>query len=807
MVTSRETSFRALATPKILLVAVSFGAAALFTIVAGLQVRIPGTGVFTDPREIFVTIGAAFSGPVGGVIIGILTGLGDPDPSVRLYGIAMHILGCLWIGWAYKRLVHDRLRMPAFLLGWNGILFIYYFVSAIPVLVAARLLFPDFFARILLQSLPLSEAILLLMRGWVLGFVFTAITTSLVLLVLPRHFRVPLWSFGEKDAVRPVRLAGGYRRILGLRLTFWFLLLSLIPLAILGVFIRNNLKILVLEQRAEGELKLVRVLAHQVAMEDGGAGLLWDAKGPIYELNHWFVLDTLQHYVMNDDTARIGKAAAKDFSALTIAHLAEGMDGFVEDDDSGMLLIYARVPGKPWKAVVTRPSDEVLATLRVFEQTSFLRLAAALVILSVAAGVVIWLIVGSPMRRLTDAVQRFGKGERAVRVDTQTMADEIEILGRAFNEMAENIGILHSGLEQEIRDRRQAENALRASEHKFQQMAELLPQPIFETDADGRITFANRAAFATFGYSVEDLTQGFTVQDMVASVDRVRAAQNTRRVLEGNRLGGKEYQMQRRDGNVFPALVYTAAVIAENRPAGIRGIVVDITEQKHAAGVLQQAVHEKEILLKEVHHRVKNNLQIISSLLNLQAETLNDPRDRALFMESETRVRSMALIHERLYKSEDFARVEFKEYIESLVVSLFHSFGHGGVTYHVEVDEIRLPIDIAIPCGLIVNELITNALKHAFPGERLGHITVSLHQEAPGWLLLEVEDDGIGLPEDVRPSEAKSLGLHLVSILTRQLQGELEIRRGRGTLFRVHFGITAPPSQAARTDGMVLEKG
>ena len=128
MSTTRGNGVRALATPRILLVAACFGAAAMFAIVAGLDFRIPGTGVITDPREIFVTIGAAFTGPVGGIIIGILAGLGDPDPSVRLYAVAMHIVGCLWIGWAYKRLVHDRLRMPAFLVGWNGILFIYYFV-------------------------------------------------------------------------------------------------------------------------------------------------------------------------------------------------------------------------------------------------------------------------------------------------------------------------------------------------------------------------------------------------------------------------------------------------------------------------------------------------------------------------------------------------------------------------------------------------------------------------------------------------------------------------------------------------------
>jgi two-component sensor histidine kinase len=141
------------------------------------------------------------------------------------------------------------------------------------------------------------------------------------------------------------------------------------------------------------------------------------------------------------------------------------------------------------------------------------------------------------------------------------------------------------------------------------------------------------------------------------------------------------------------------------------------------------------------------------------------------------------------------------------VVSLFHSFGHGGVTYHVDVDEIRLPIDTAIPCGLIINELITNALKHAFPDGRLGRITVALHQQGPDRLLLEVQDDGIGLPEDLRPAEAKSLGLHLVSILTRQLNGDLEIRRENGTLFRVRFGITAPDSEGSKAQQTSVEKG
>ncbi len=795
--TPGERLYLRLATPKILLVSVSFGAAALFTILAGLHVRIPGTGVITDPREIFVTIGAAFTGPVGGVIIGILAGLGDPDPSVRLYVVAMHVVGCLWIGWAYRRLAHDQIRMPALLLGWNGILFIYYFIVAIPVLLSVRVLFPEFFFRILPQNLPLSESILILLQGWVVEYTLTAVTTSLFFLVLPRNYRAPLWILDRQEVVQPVRVTGTYRRILGLRLTFWFLLLSLLPLAIVAVFTRNNLKTMVLEQRAEGELGYMRVLARGLSVGAERGGNRTVARDVLLGVNQWFVLDTLDRYVSHHEGIRAGQSAETDFSAQTLVQISSGVDGYVQDDNSGMLLVYAGVPGTSWKLVVTRPTDEVLGELRLFEQTSFIRLAAALVIMSATAGVVIWLIVGSPMRRLTNAVQLFGRGERDVRVNTLTMADEIEILGRAFNEMAENLGILHSGLEQEIRDRRQAEKAFRESERKFQQMAELLPQPVFEADVNGRLTFTNHAAFATFEYTPEDLTTGFFLLDVVSAADRSRAAENIRRVLEGQRLSGNEYQMVRRDGTEFPALIYTATINVENRPAGIRGIVVDITDQKRTAEVLERALHEKEVLLKEVHHRVKNNLQIISSLLNLQAETLNDPRDRAVFMESESRVRSMALIHERLYKSEDFARVEFREYIESLVVSLFHTFGHGGVTYQVDVEEVRLPIDTAIPCGLIINELITNALKHAFPDGRSGRISVSLRQQTPDLFVLEVQDNGIGIPEDIHPAEAKSLGLHLVSILTRQLQGHLEILREEGTLFRIRFEDIAQPSVGA----------
>jgi len=193
-------------------------------------------------------------------------------------------------------------------------------------------------------------------------------------------------------------------------------------------------------------------------------------------------------------------------------------------------------------------------------------------------------------------------------------------------------------------------------------------------------------------------------------------------------------------------------------------------------------------LLREIHHRVKNNLQVVSSLLNLQSGRIVDESARALFADSQARVRSIAMLHEKLYRSGDLARVEMDTYLSDLVSELRRSRGLG-VTLDVTVDGggISLEIDAAVPCGLIVNELVTNALKHAFlPGAR-GKLTVGLRRLGAGRLELSVEDDGVGLPAQVDPKKSSSLGMELVHTLTDQLSGTLEIRREPCTAFVVSF--------------------
>jgi two-component sensor histidine kinase len=204
---------------------------------------------------------------------------------------------------------------------------------------------------------------------------------------------------------------------------------------------------------------------------------------------------------------------------------------------------------------------------------------------------------------------------------------------------------------------------------------------------------------------------------------------------------------------------------------------------------LRASLHEKEILLKEIHHRVKNNMQVISSLLSLQSRHLTDKAAIEMFRESQQRIRSMALVHEKLYQSKDLSRIDFSKYIESLIMFLFHSYRVNSdlVRMKTEVRNVLLDINSAIPCGLIINELVMNALKHAFPGGRKGEIIVSLQPSGDDRFILSVSDDGVGFPAGLDFHKTETLGMQLVTMLVDQLDGTISLERKPGTRFEVVF--------------------
>jgi len=221
---------------------------------------------------------------------------------------------------------------------------------------------------------------------------------------------------------------------------------------------------------------------------------------------------------------------------------------------------------------------------------------------------------------------------------------------------------------------------------------------------------------------------------------------------------------------------------ARGVPLLLQGVAFDITETKRGEEIARASLREKETLLKEIHHRVKNNLQVTSSLLHLQGERISDPSARSALRDSQNRIRSMALVHELLYRSKDLSRVDLAEYVRNLTRQLLRSHAVPSSLVHVDVKlvPVGLPVDIAVPCGLILNELVSNSLAHAFPDGRKGTITIELERR-PEVDELVVHDDGIGLPADLDVRAGATLGLRLIRTLADQIDAELLVQSDSGT--------------------------
>ena len=226
----------------------------------------------------------------------------------------------------------------------------------------------------------------------------------------------------------------------------------------------------------------------------------------------------------------------------------------------------------------------------------------------------------------------------------------------------------------------------------------------------------------------------------------------------------------------------------------LSGTGQDITERRNADDLVLRSLKEKEVLLKEIHHRVKNNMQVIYSLLNLQAKGIEDAVIRAMFEEARNRVHSMALIHEKLYKSADLAHIDFKEYLTSLLYRIADTYKRKDVVFSVEMEPLALDVNVGIPCGLIVNELVSNSLKHAFPDGKKGTIRVGINKNGNGSNVLVVADNGVSIPETVDFRNTTSLGLQLVTVLSGQINGTISLSKAEGT----EFIITFPETPAQR---------
>lgn len=342
----------------------------------------------------------------------------------------------------------------------------------------------------------------------------------------------------------------------------------------------------------------------------------------------------------------------------------------------------------------------------------------------------------------------------------------------------------------DINERKLTEEALRDSEEKYRSILENIEDGYFETDLEGNFTFVNPAVSKILGYSESEL-MGMNNREYMDD-ENARKVFNTFNEVFRNGLPQKgfDWMLQKSDGsNIYVEASFNLRKDADGEPIGFRGLVRDITDRKEREEKIKDSLREKEVLLGEIHHRVKNNLAVISGLLYLQAEKTDTEAGRNLLQQSQGRINSMALVHELLYENHNFSGIDPGRYIEQLITHISSNLSVGGkdISTTVHTGDLQLDMNIAIPCALLINELLTNAYKYAFAGRDEGEISVRIYRE-DGFNHIVVKDDGVGIPDSYIQGEGEEgLGMSLVRILTKQLNGTLAIENKNGSLFKISF--------------------
>ncbi|NQE34882.1 PAS domain-containing sensor histidine kinase [Microcoleus asticus] len=351
----------------------------------------------------------------------------------------------------------------------------------------------------------------------------------------------------------------------------------------------------------------------------------------------------------------------------------------------------------------------------------------------------------------------------------------------------------------DITDRKRAEAlknqlicSLQESEHKFRSLYEATSDAVMLLD-EQYFFDCNHATLKIFGCSNKKEFYGKHPSEFSPpfqpngqdSASLVSQKMNTAMLVGSCRF---DWVHKRLDGSEFSAEVLLNAMEINGKKF-LQAVVRDITDRKRDEDQIKASLAEKEVLLQEIHHRVKNNLQVISSLLKLQSRYIQDSRVSEMLKESQNRVRSMALVHEQLYQSKDWSNIDFAEYIQNLAHNLFQAYEiHAeGVKLQTNIAPCSLNIDTAVPCGLIINELVTNALKYAFTGQIKGKINIDFTLGNNRLCVLTVSDSGIGFPQDLDYRKARTLGLRLVGSLVKQIRGKIELLETAGTTFKITF--------------------
>lgn len=345
----------------------------------------------------------------------------------------------------------------------------------------------------------------------------------------------------------------------------------------------------------------------------------------------------------------------------------------------------------------------------------------------------------------------------------------------------------------DVTERVAAQDALREKEELLSGILDSINEGILVLDSKYRYSYWNRE-MERISKTVSSQVVGRSEKawEIFPHLKKEGVDKMIRRAMRGETVSGERIPFRLLDDSRgYTSETFMPLRKSDGSVGGVLGVVRNVTQQMKNENRLKKSLQEKEVLLREIHHRVKNNMQIMTSLLRLQARNVEDPGVRKMFDESRNRIHSMALIHEKLYQTSDFTNIHYAEYVKSLVVHLFSTYNvdRKNVGLKLDLEDVLLDINTAIPCGLLINELVSNSLKHAFPEDRRGEVRVGLHAVGADRVRLVVADNGVGIPDERTWKNPSSLGMRIIQDLIRQIEAKVRFEGGNGTSCTLTFAV------------------
>lgn len=522
---------------KVFITALMFGLAACLVVFLEIFIKLPGTNLNTDIREIFVLIGSALTGPLYGMIIGFLSSILEPQVEIRFYVVIQHIFCGALVGYLYKKYIYEKFSMPYFVFAWFLLVLLYYYLFYWPIMVIVYFIFPEIYGVIIAGEEPnLFLNMLSFIKGWLPEVVITSMVTSAIWMALPPEYRKPLWGTAIEKVYKPKisRFAflknNKLRNTLTLRLTIVFFILALIPVLILGVFIKDDVSKTILNR--EGEL------LYELAREYTSKNTIVEPK-TYYKLlketqktrnGNLFVVNSKGNYLIDPIKIKHGKNAYSDYPNDIINRILSQKNGYVIDIHDNMCYGFSHIKMSIHEFIIVTVSDKntLEKVMGELQYATFAKLAGGMFLISIGLILILWLTVKKPLSKLTDVLQQFGDGNYDVYVPNEGMNDEMKIFAESFNEMAVKIKETSAKLHGELKYHEEAELALTASEKKFRTLFEnltvgfVLYEVLYNDKgeaSDFRYIEMNQAYQKILGRSTSGM-QGFTGKEIFGEINK-----------------------------------------------------------------------------------------------------------------------------------------------------------------------------------------------------------------------------------------------------------------------------------------------